>query len=300
VIEKDPRQLVQGLPALKSLFKLPHKINLLLWVVTALITRSSSDLPRLLERLCDGFGTDPKLVNGLLNVSKRDYSQLAAFAQRFGSCETETMDHLITLLGHLNLLSVNKASNPQQTLLSKKAAAGGGDGDSGGGGGGDGDDSGLAYKELFQLADTNKSSSLTFDQFVDLLKYLSLPLSPNVALRIFSEVQRGDGTLGPDEFERGIHLLEDRIGDRVLDSVGCSTSQLLGQFLMRLGLLLLLFIFIFMGINAFTNGGTFQSVVNSAIAMSAGLGVGGGSQDSSSFQLTDLISDVLDRLKAAL
>jgi len=178
-----------------------------------------------------------------------------------------------------------------------EAASGSSGGD---GGGGDGGDGGLAYKELFQLADTNKSSSLTFDQFVDLLKYMSLPLSPNVALRIFGEVQRGDGTLGPDEFEKGVHLLEDRIGDRVLESVGCSTSQLLLQFLSRLLLLLLLFIFIFMGINAFTSGGTFESVVNSGIAMSAGLGVGGGQDESSSFQLTDLISDVLDKLKAAL
>jgi hypothetical protein len=31
------------------------------------------------------------------------------------------------------------------------------------------------------------------------VKYMSLPLSQSVALRIFSEVERGDGTIGQEE-----------------------------------------------------------------------------------------------------
>ena len=46
LIEKDPKQLVSGLPKVQRLFKLPRKLNLLLVLVSALIPRSSADSAR--------------------------------------------------------------------------------------------------------------------------------------------------------------------------------------------------------------------------------------------------------------
>ncbi len=222
VIEKDARQLLKGLPMVQRLFKLPHKINLLLWLVSSLIARSTSDLQRLLPSFCDGFGIDPKLVTGLLQLAKRDYSGLAEFAQRFGTCDADVIDKFITLLGHLNLLSVSKASAASNAIVAKIGAGAA----EAVGGVVPKDLSTLSYKDLFQLADVDKSGSLTFNEFLDLrtspffhlgcaapaspsfpalfftlcaVKYMSLPLSQSVALRIFSEVERGDGTIGQEE-----------------------------------------------------------------------------------------------------
>ena len=49
------------------------------------------------------------------------------------------------------------------------------------------------------MFDKDGSNSLDFNEFAELLKYLNMPLSKNKALRIFSECEKGDGTIGPDE-----------------------------------------------------------------------------------------------------
>jgi hypothetical protein len=201
-----------------SLLQLPPKLNLLLYLVSALITRSTNDLQRLLPSFCEGFGVDPKFLTGLIALSKRDYSGLAEFAQRFGACDPRVIEQFIGLLGHLNVLSVSRAA-PSGAIAAKLSAAASGAGldsaanalsaasptlsaaaragvatASAAGPGG-----GLSYKELFQLADTDKTASLSFSEFMNVLKYISLPLSQSVALRIFSGVERGDGTIGQEE-----------------------------------------------------------------------------------------------------
>jgi len=160
----------------------------------------------------------------------------------------------------------------------------------------------LNYKELFLMGDIDKSGSLSFDEFCEVLKYLNMPLSQNVALRIFSECEK-DGVMGPDEFEKAIRLLEQRVADKVLVSMGFSTQTLVLGFLGLTVILLLLFVFIFLGIGAFTTGNTFEAVVNSFIAVSAGGAVGANRQKSRAerhFVLKDTLTKVLDRLKRAL
>jgi Ca2+-binding EF-hand superfamily protein len=52
---------------------------------------------------------------------------------------------------------------------------------------------------IAQLADQDNNGFLTYEEFLELMKYLNLPLSNNVALRIFSEAKKADSTMGPDE-----------------------------------------------------------------------------------------------------
>ncbi len=97
--------------------------------------------------------------------------------------------------------------------------------------------------------------------------------------------------------------LEERMGDKVLQAMGLSTQELALLFVSLLMILLLLFVFIFLGIGAFTAGNTFQSVVNSVIAISAGGAVGqnrGKSKSERQFQLKETLDKVIERLKKAL
>jgi hypothetical protein len=112
-------------------------------------------------------------VHGLIALAKRDYGGLAEFAQRFGTCDAEIIDKFITLLGHLNLLSVNKSTAANTAIVAKIGAGVIGAGAMAAGSASanaivNKDLSTLSYKELFQLADVDKTSSLTFNEFVDL------------------------------------------------------------------------------------------------------------------------------------
>lgn len=61
------------------------------------------------------------------------------------------------------------------------------------------------------MFDQDKSGVIDFDEFMEMLKYLRLPLERNHALRIFSEAHRGNGTMGQDEFEKALGLIEDKV-----------------------------------------------------------------------------------------
>jgi hypothetical protein len=237
-----------------SLFNLPKKVDLLLSLVTTLITRSYGDLENIAVAFCEEFDIDPAFVMGLIAIAKRDFSKISQFAQRFGSCDPVIIDKFVSLLSHLGMLTTMKPNEVANKLIqkaktgaqelgkaalteAKQFAV---------------DVGKLTYKELFQLADTDKSGSLSFDEFMDLLRYMNLPLSQNVALRIYSEVQRFDGTIGQDEFEKAMNLLETRVADRVLTALDLSTQHLVYVFSILVLILLLLFAFIFLGISAFT------------------------------------------------
>jgi hypothetical protein len=123
-----------------------------------------------------------------------------------------------------------------------------------------------------------------------------------------------------------LHLLEDKVGGRVLSLMGFSTATLLGWFIFLTILLLLIFIFIFLGIGAcksiipiissiprciilvvvlisiVTKGSSFEAVVNSVIAISAGGAMGqqrGRSKVERRFQLKETMNRVMDLLKKA-
>jgi len=297
VVEKDVRTVVGALPMVKSLFHLPRKIDLLLSLVTALITRSYTQLERVIQEFCSEFEIDPTFVLGLISLAKRDYTKLVAFAQRFGQCDQALVEKFLSLMQTLGLLEPQRASPTQAALVAKTASD-----KTGAPNDGKGNLANLNYKELFQMADIDKSGALSFDEFVDILKYLNMPLSQNVSLRVFSECEK-DGVMGPDEFEKAMHLLEDRVADKVLSHMGFSTQTLVLGFLGLTIILMMLFVFIFLGIGAFTSGGSFESVVNSVIAASAGGAVGQNRQKSRTerqFVLKDTLTKVLNQLKRAL
>jgi hypothetical protein len=138
VIEKDTQKLVKGILQIKKLFNLPAKIDAMLSLMTALITRSVTDIETLIQQFCGVFDYDSTFLVGLVHLAKRDYGKFAEFAARFGQCDVETIQKFIALLSHLGLLTSKPSGGPR--LLAGK----GGETKNGASG-----ISNLSYKELF-------------------------------------------------------------------------------------------------------------------------------------------------------
>jgi hypothetical protein len=137
VIEKDTQKLVKGILQIKKLFNLPPKIDAMLSLMTALITRSTIDIELLIQQFCGVFDYDSAFLVGLVQLAKRDYAKFAEFATRFGQCDVETIQKFISLLSHLGLLT----SKPTGGLRVMSGKSEGKDAASGMGN--------LSYQELF-------------------------------------------------------------------------------------------------------------------------------------------------------
>jgi hypothetical protein len=123
VIEKDTQKLVKGILQIKKLFNLPPKIDAMLSLMTALITRSVSDIEVLIQEFCGIFDYDSTFLLGLVHLAKRDYAKFAEFAARFGQCDVETIQKFIALLSHLGLLTA-KPTGGGPRLIGKTGADG--------------------------------------------------------------------------------------------------------------------------------------------------------------------------------
>jgi hypothetical protein len=75
------------------------------------------------------------------------------------------------------------------------------------------------------------------------------------------------------EFDAAIKYVQNGRISQGMSKLGIATTQLTNLFLLLALILILLFIFIFFGINAFSVGGTFSSVINGALPVGAGVGV---------------------------
>jgi hypothetical protein len=290
VVEKDTRDLLGGVIRLKALFNLPPKIDVLLSLATALLARAPMDeVMLLIEQLCEQFSVDPSFIKGIVAISKHDYSVIVEFANRFGQVDPDKVQKFVDLLGQLTLMQPKGSENSGGKKLLGSATGPGGV-----------DLSNMSYPDLFKLFDKDKNGNLDFDEFSDMLKYLNLPLSQNKALRIFSEVQKGDGTVGENEFTTALSMLEEKVANRVLGMMGFSTYTIAGGLLALIFMLALIFSFIFLGIGAFSTGSTFEAVVNSVIAIAAGGSAGkdgGPSKDERKFKLKGSMDKVMGMLK---
>jgi len=276
----------------------------MLTLITALLTRSTTEIDTLITHFCVIFDYDPSFLIGLVRLSKLDFSKFAEFAERFGQCHQDTVGKFVRLLSHVGLLTSKtsqggggslKLTGPGGGSAAEKQAAGAASAAS--------SLANLTPKELFQMFDQDKSGTIDFEEFMEMLKYMHLPLDRPKALRIFSEAQKGDGNMGHDEFEKALNLINEKVTTRVLSMMGFSTATLLAWFIFLVVLVLALFAFIFLGIGAFTTGSTFAAVINSMIAVSAGGALGqnrGRSQVQRAFELRHVLDRVIVLLKKAL
>jgi glycerol-3-phosphate acyltransferase PlsY len=85
--------------------------------------------------------------------------------------------------------------------------------------------------------------------------------------------------------------------------MGLSSKEMIGAFLVLTIILCLLFAFIFLGIGAFSQGSSFEAVINSIIAMSAGGATGQDRSESKTqrqFKLKGSMDRVMNMLQNAM
>jgi len=126
--------------------------------------------------------------------------------------------------------------------------------------------------KIFAQFDADKSSTIDFDEFTEMLRYVNVNISQEKAVQIFSMVDiDGSKELSFDEFERGFELLAKEVVHTTLKNLGISDIQIYATVGSGMVSLMGVFTFLFLGMAAFTENSTFGSVVNSSFALTAGL-----------------------------
>jgi len=134
--------------------------------------------------------------------------------------------------------------------------------------------------KLFAQFDNDRSGSLDFDQFQDMLRYLNINLSQEKIVEIFNKVDTdGDKALTYNEFEKGFALLAAEVAMAALQSLGLTDAQIYGVVGSGFLILMGIFAFIFLGMAAFTSNSTFGSVVNSGAVGGSGGATAANSED---------------------
>ena len=131
------------------------------------------------------------------------------------------------------------------------------------------------------------SGGISKDEFKSVTHHLSLNISDHRIDEIWAKVKKAKNKNQEDldikgniiyiyiyiiyiciEFEMAMVYIQSRTSGSAMEMLGISTSQLIILLAGLLIILGLLFAFIFMGIEAFTEGGTFNSIINSMIPCS--------------------------------
>ena len=154
--------------------------------------------------------------------------------------------------------------------------------------------------KLFAIADKDQSGTLSFEQFLELLRFMNLAMSRERALHLFVSVDPdGSGDLTPREFSEGFSKLEDELARDALSSVGLTFGNLVSVFIAAVSLLAALFAFIFLGISGLTEGSEFGAVVNSILPCAAGLGAAlSQRRDNSNYDLKQVVKSVFKKMRA--
>mmetsp|Transcript_59709 Transcript_59709/g.134202 ORF Transcript_59709/g.134202 Transcript_59709/m.134202 type:complete len:665 (+) Transcript_59709:1-1995(+) len=135
--------------------------------------------------------------------------------------------------------------------------------------------------DLFDIIDIDRSGTLSVEEFRTCTVRLGYSMNKHRLLEIFSKCKEGsnntvsiaESELTAREFEHALEYLEQKTARSSLDLLGRSWGSLMRSLALMLSILLLIFVFIFLGVSAFVAGGVFGSIVNSAITISAGLGL---------------------------
>lgn len=144
------------------------------------------------------------------------------------------------------------------------------------------------------------SGSVDFEEFMALMKHMHLDLSKEKALQIFSKVDRDQtGDLSLAQFTQAVEQVQLEVAKKALELMGLSRGALVGAAAASVGTLLMLLGFILVGTTVFADGGTFGSVVSSALPISAGIGLKASSdKEGKSFDVRDKVEEALDIVRS--
>jgi len=127
-------------------------------------------------------------------------------------------------------------------------------------------------RDLFKLSDIQgeKNGKISIEEFSILTKRLGTPLTQHRVHEIFAsvkgpKVKPNDMELNEEEFSEALVTIKERFLLSAMVQMGITPEILYFSFAYLLFLLLVMFAFIFLGIKAFTVGGTFSAVINSGM-----------------------------------
>jgi len=158
--------------------------------------------------------------------------------------------------------------------------------------------------KLFAQFDTDRSGSIDFIEFQELLRYINVNIAQERAVQIFSRCDTdGNKTLTYDEFEKSFALLAHEVATAALQSLGLSNTQIYSA--IGGGTLILggLCAFIFLGMGAFTENSTFGSMVNSGFCLLSGGAVAAneeGGIDADNPKISDYLEEKVSEALEAL
>ena len=233
------------------------------------------NLPKLASELSLIFSCDSHIINLLMSLLQGDSLALQEFVAPICKLDASLLNTLFTVFGDVKskmasltqilIPTVKRIRDSEKNTwmeMMKKVESGS-----------------AGVRELFNLVDMEGDSSggISKDEFKRLLLKLHMNLSDHRITEIFAKVKKDErrsiNELDVEEFEAAIKYVQFKRVFEGLNMLGLSQNQLIFLFVSLIIILVLLFAFIFLGINAFSLGGTFGSIINSMIPCIAGAGV---------------------------
>jgi hypothetical protein len=122
------------------------------------------------------------------------------------------------------------------------------------------------------LTKLSGKTGLDFDDFVEATKYLNLEVSTEKRLQIFVKCDLdASGSLEKEEFLQAVSQIEEDLASDVMGIMGLADSALWWGLIQLCLLLIFFLVFILCAIAAFSQGTSFEAVINSAFVGLSGL-----------------------------
>eukprot|EP00927_Polykrikos_kofoidii_P030235 TRINITY_DN26045_c0_g2_i1.p1 TRINITY_DN26045_c0_g2~~TRINITY_DN26045_c0_g2_i1.p1 ORF type:complete len:1566 (-),score=317.05 TRINITY_DN26045_c0_g2_i1:65-4447(-) len=241
--------------------------------------------PLIVENLATALGKPRHSVAGIVALAQGDWVGAVDFCRPFCSIDPQVLSEMVSLLptvattltaatGYLDEDDTSSKVTQMALRLQKLSA--------------EPKEAQNAANDLFEVIDEDQSGKISVEEFKLLMRRLGYCLSPHKITEVFSmckttvadtavntleaHVAESPG-LSREEFKRAMSYVEGVVIERSLLKCGLAWSSLIFYLTSLTLLLLLLFGFIFLGITSFVTGGVFNSVINSLMTITAGLGV---------------------------
>jgi hypothetical protein len=224
------------------------------------------------------FGLSPQIVQGIMGIIKGDFDAIITFIGPIAKVDPAKLKLFVDILKEAKRIITefmkkrgSTIKKVDQSLLTdawkemlKKIREGT-----------------AGVKELFDMVDNDgdRSGSISKVEFGALLSKLQIEASEHRVDEIYAKCKKeGDNKdpsndLNVDEFSVALDYVQDKSTGDGLNLLDISTSQLIILFSIIAIVLIMLICFILLGINAFTAGGIFNSIINSMMPMLGGVGM---------------------------
>jgi len=281
------------MPFLPDTLERPLKAMLQVFIELAVLQANptleafTTQMPDIIDNIREALSVPGHNIRGIFALARGDWAEAADLCRPFCDLDAAVFDQMSRLLPMVqktmasgkeiieNLQSegfddeVKRNSGLQSRLkrISQNVAQGKG-----------------TTNDLFDMIDVDRNGGISREEFKICTVRLGLKLSDHRILEIFSKCKKKKaaadrGVLSADplqeltqeEFKAALEYLQHKIAGSSMTLLGRSWGRLMVYLAFLTFVLVLIFVFLFLGMSAFTPGGTFQAVVNSVMTISAGI-----------------------------